>query len=148
MNTQPASEPVTPAQIPAIWAAGRAAGLDREGIYDVVEQVSGFRSVTRLTKEEARQIIDRLNPRRPRRRSHARTRAPAQGTSGGGPIPAIPSPGQRAYARKLIEELERTRGIPFAQGVVEKAIAKSTPLTSQDYQRVIEAMKALGRRCG
>jgi len=59
----------------------------------------------------------------------------------------IPSPGQRAYAQKLISELEAERGPAFAQGVVQQACGKHEPLTSQDYQRTIEAVKALkGRR--
>lgn len=148
MNPQPSRQPVTAAQIPAIWAAARAAGLDREQVYDLVEQVSGGRSITALSKDEARRVLDRLNPAGPRPRSRAQTRAPAQGPAAGGPLPHIPSPEQRAYARKLIEELEAERGAAFAQGVVERATGKGSPLTSQDYQRVIEAVKALGRRRG
>ena len=56
-------DPVTVAQIKKIWAAARELGVADDTVYDLVEEVIRYPSVSMLSKNEARQVIARLvNP--------------------------------------------------------------------------------------
>lgn len=44
-----------------IFAIQRQHGMTQDDLYSVVEQVSGGRSISQLTKEQAVRVIDRLN---------------------------------------------------------------------------------------
>lgn len=51
---------ITADQRKKVFALARQHGLDEEALYAVVAQVSGGDSISRLTKEQAVQLIDRL----------------------------------------------------------------------------------------
>lgn len=49
---------ITPEQIKKVWAAAHAKGISEERLRDIVERISGRRSVRTLTKRQARKVID------------------------------------------------------------------------------------------
>lgn len=49
------------ALIKAIWASARKQGLDKDALYDVVERLSGGRSLSALSAPQRRRLLDQLN---------------------------------------------------------------------------------------
>lgn len=67
-----AQQPITPSQMRALWASARDHGYDQEGLRDLVERLTGGRSISGLTSRQASTVLDSLRPQpkpRPRRQA-------------------------------------------------------------------------------
>lgn len=131
----------TPGQISKIWAAAREVGFERPDVYDLVESVSGQRSVSELTQAQASRVIDHL--------------VELGATAG---RPSSPKPHGRKTApnellmittdqRRLIENLRERLGgkwleSPYFEGACGRVIGKHRPGTAGEATRVIEMLKA------
>lgn len=123
-------------QISRIWAAAREIGLDKDGVYDLIERVSGGRSLRALTVDQAGAVIDSLvragasKPRKPSGR-----RLPKG-------VKKLLTGGQR-------DEIERLRGElggkwleePYFAGACKRLIRAERPSTGHQGSRVIEMLK-------
>ena len=54
-------EPITDDQITKIHARTAEIGLTEKGLYAMVEEISGFASITAMSKQEAEHLIERLH---------------------------------------------------------------------------------------
>jgi hypothetical protein len=51
---------ITPEQIKKVWAVARERDVDADTMRNMAEQISGRPSISGLTKDEARRLIDRM----------------------------------------------------------------------------------------
>jgi hypothetical protein len=127
----------TPSQVSKIWAAGRELGKEREDVYDLVEQISGGRSITALTTEQAARVIDALirAGARPAKRKPSGKRVPA------GVTKLISGPVRDEIARwrsSLGGDWGRDE---YFAGACRKVIRKDAPTTGAEGAKVIEMLK-------
>ncbi|HEX8276069.1 MAG TPA: phage protein GemA/Gp16 family protein [Longimicrobiaceae bacterium] len=127
------------AQLKKIFAASRELGLDEEQLRDQVEELSGARSISKLSEAHTRQLLDLLV------RAGARTPAPRKKPSGRRTAPnetLLITPDQRTEIERLREELggDWTRDAYF-QGACRKRIKLDGPRTAGEAVQVIEMLK-------
>lgn len=127
-----------------IWAGSREIGLEEPGLRDVVEAISGQRSISALSAAHTRRLIDRLVELRT---GGGIATAPKGAKPSGRREPAgvlkLITPGQRGEISRLRGEVggDFLRDEYFA-GVCLKRIKKAAPVTAGDAAKVIEALKA------
>jgi len=51
---------ITSAQLRKIWSTAKQRSIDKEDLYSIVEQITGTQSISSLTIQQAKQVIDRL----------------------------------------------------------------------------------------
>ncbi|ALA68821.1 hypothetical protein GT50_00455 [Geobacillus stearothermophilus 10] len=124
---------ITPEQRRKIFGMQRQYGIDEEDLRSVVEQVSGSRSISALTKEQAIQVIDRLCRivgEAPKPREHRATDA------------------MLAKIRQLEKELGWADEPKRLQGFVKKfaGVDRLNWLTKQQGIKLIEALKKMRDR--
>lgn len=129
----------TPPQIRKIWGAAREVKLDADQVRDLAEQVSGERSVARLTFDQAGRVIDHLvalgatggtGARKPSGRRRAANETP------------MISPGVRKYIADLRRHIggDWVRDAYF-EGACERLIGVRRPRTAGEGARVVEMLK-------
>ncbi|ODS30806.1 MAG: hypothetical protein SCARUB_04087 [Candidatus Scalindua rubra] len=65
---------ITKKQIPKIWARTKEIGLEEENLRKLVKKVSGDPSISKLTKDQAIAVIDRLEGKKVRKRIKGKKR--------------------------------------------------------------------------
>jgi hypothetical protein len=91
--------PLTPGQLKKIWACSAEIDLVEEQLRDLAGEVSGGRSVSALTHEQARRLITELEKKKRNLRPSTRVTTMSPGGPGG------PAPGHLVKIRELQEEL-------------------------------------------
>lgn len=100
-------DPITKAQIKAIWAVARSIGFSREDLYELVPRGS----IRGLTKQEASDLIDRLGRKNPSPSESRRRLWPHHYPIPKNVIP-LATPQQRAYIRYLFNVVLGWEGQP------------------------------------
>lgn len=132
----------------AVWARARERGVDEETLRDVVESVSGQRSLRALDDGQYRRVLDRLGPSRiaPAQRRNA------QGKHGRRGYDASKDPKQLVSARELgmLAEAAALRGWSAATlaGFCKRQIKLEQPRTMGELNKVFWALKMMNRRDG
>lgn len=126
-------------QVQAIHAEARRRGLDREALRDTVESVTNrTRSIAELSHAEAQKVIQRLkgNSFVPLRTLQYRRQRAG--------IPQLVTPAQL----KLIAELasQRDWSVETLAQFCKRQCKREVPRTTQDANKVIEALKAMNRK--
>lgn len=126
-------------QLRRIWAAARELSLDETGLRDLVEQLSGQRSISKLPPAQVRELIDLLvqagarPPANTPRKPSGRRKAP-------GEIQLITGE-QRDYIldlrRQLGTDWERDR---YFEGACQRLLKRPRPRTAGEGARVIEML--------
>ncbi len=128
-------------QVSKIWAAAREIGLEREQLYDLVEQVSGGRSISALTFAQAGAVIDALV----RAGARAGTMSPPAKPHGRRPA-ANEVLLVTAEQRELIERLREQLGgdwlrDEYFEGACMRLLRRPRPRTAGEAARTIEMLK-------
>ncbi|MFQ5901951.1 MAG: phage protein GemA/Gp16 family protein [Thermodesulfobacteriota bacterium] len=90
---------ITKDQIRKIWARGKESGMDEVKLYDLVEEVSGSRSISGLSKSQGIRVIDRLEGKESKKRKR-RAPVPLRDPQ----IIAIATPAQLSLIEVLKDE--------------------------------------------
>lgn len=131
------TEPITKAQIKAIWTLARNAGLDRDTLYAMIPGGS----MRALTRGQAGAIIERLSPDAKPKRRRRRT-GPASPN-----VRRLATPKQRAFLRHLFEDVlgwkaepgriagfvQKTLGVSRLQDVAERGQATKLITAAKAY---------------
>ncbi|MDP8255838.1 MAG: DUF1018 domain-containing protein [Candidatus Alcyoniella australis] len=134
MNAHPhrAADPLSPAQLRAIWAKAHALGLDEELLRDVVEAETGGRSISSLSRDQASGVLNRLGQERAPRRRRSRKR--------GDPGALI----TREQAQTIEHNYEDLCWQQQARASFNKRMCgKPWPQTVAEAQKIIEAQRAM-----
>lgn len=129
----------TPPQLRKIFAAAREVGRSEEELRDLVELLSGARSISKLSETHTRELLDLLV------RAGARAPAPRKKPSGRRTAPnetLLVTPSQRTEIERLRGKLgdDWLRDAYFA-GACRKRIHQDAPRTAGEAMRVIEMLK-------
>ncbi|WP_435924828.1 regulatory protein GemA [Paenibacillus sp. DYY-L-2] len=124
---------ITPEQRRKIFGLQRQYGIEEDNLRSIVEQISGDRSISALTKEQAIKVIDRLCKlvgEAPKPREHRATDA------------------MLGKIRQLEKELGWADEPKRLQGFVKKltGVDRIGWLTKQQGMKVIEALKKMRDR--
>ena len=129
----------TRAQIGKIWGASKEIGLERDDLYDLVARVSGSRSISELSFEHARIVIDRLVA------LGARAGTPKPHPSGKPREPGVTDmirPDQLTMIEHLRQQLGGDWMRPeYFDGACKRVIKRAQPRTVAEGVRVIEMLK-------
>jgi len=124
---------ITPEQRRKIFGLQKQYGMEEENLRSVVEQVSGDRSISALTKEQAIKVIDRLCKlvgEAPKPREHRATDA------------------MLGKIRQLEKEIGWESDPRRLQGFIKKyaGVERLNWLTKQQAAKIIEALKKMKER--
>lgn len=128
----------TPAQVRIIFGLAKSRGLTDDELRSIVEELTGSRSISQLSRSEAEKVINRLNGRAvtPRRTVQHRRRQAG--------VPQIASPAHL----DLMRSLARRRGMGD-KGLEQLSIRQCghyPPRTTAETNSVVEALKAMNKR--
>lgn len=127
------------AQIAKIHAAAREVGWDGDQLYELVQQVSGGRSVRALDTRQTKEVIDALV--RAGARPGKRGRKPSGRRTAANEVLLI-TPDQRTLIGDLRAKLGGLwLGDRYLEGACVKRIGKPRPTSAGDAARVIEMLK-------
>lgn len=125
------------AQLAKIWAGAKEVGIDEPALRDLVEEISGSRSISGLSFAQAGDVIDHLvaaGARKGRKPSGRRT-APGEFK--------ILSGDQRDLIQDLREQLGgKWTEDRYFEGACRRVIKKPRATTAGNGARVIEMLKA------
>jgi len=129
-------------QIKKIWAVAKEIGLLEEELRDIVEKHSNQRHISRLSREQARAVIDeleRLAGREPNKFYRGERARPG--------IYYLVSEAQIAMMKALAEKLNKDEDwlLWFIKRRTGKALYY---LERREAQKIIEALKAMVKRNG
>ncbi|MBB6673001.1 regulatory protein GemA [Cohnella nanjingensis] len=125
---------ITAEQRRKIFGLQKQHAVDEDDLYSVVEQISGGRSISALTKDQAIQVIDRLarlaGEAKPEQRSNRASDA------------------QLSKIQKLEKDMGWSTDPSRLQGFLRKVVGVDRPiwLTKQQASKVIEALKNMQGR--
>ncbi|MDP8255597.1 MAG: hypothetical protein P9M14_07610 [Candidatus Alcyoniella australis] len=130
-HKQRTTDPLTSAQLRAIWATARDISLDEELLRDVVETETGSRLISSLSRDQASGVLNRLGQdRAPRRRRRKR----------GDPGALI----TREQAQTIEHNYEDLCWQQQARASFNKRMCgKPWPQTVAEAQKIIEAQRAM-----
>jgi len=130
-------EQITSKQIKKIWATARELDLSEEKLRDLVEEISGARSISNLTKRQAIEVIDRLEARK-------RYRFRKEGRS----YDRKATPWQYKAIRRELTKLSRFLEPDHLQNWCQKYLKRTSfeGLSSKEAQKVLHAMVSFRKR--
>jgi len=127
------------AQLKKVWASARELGLEEQELRDLVEDLTGRRSIGSLTFAQARDLIDALvrmgASRGPGTRKPSGRRAAANETK-------LISGDVRDYIARLRAQLgDRWLQDNYFAGACRRVIKRDRPRTAAEGARVVEMLK-------
>lgn len=129
----------TRAQTTKVFTAAKEIGWDREQIYDLVEQVSGGRSVSALTMDQASAVIDAMV------RAGARAGTPKKKPRGRRTAENETLMVTRQQIDLMLDYRERLGGRwleeRYFEGACVRLIRRPRPINAGQGARVIEMLK-------
>jgi hypothetical protein len=135
----------TAGELKRIWAAAREIGLGEEALRNVVEDVSGQRSLRALSQYETGRVIDclvRAGARPARAAGEPAGRGKASGRRQTPGVVRMVTPAQRAYIADLRGKLGGDwLSDRYYEGACLKLLGKAVPTTSSDGSRVVQMLK-------
>lgn len=133
----------TPAQVRAIFALAKNRGLNDDELRSIVEEQTGSRSISALSRHEAEKVITRLGGRSvPEQSAPARRTVQHRRRRAG--VPQIASPAQLDLMRSLARRREMSE-----EGLEQLSIRQCghyPPRTTTETNSVVEALKAMNKR--
>ncbi|MCB1020615.1 MAG: DUF1018 domain-containing protein [Acidobacteria bacterium] len=135
-------------QLKALWSRARERGVDEETLRDLVESVSGQRSLRALNDGQVRRVLDRLGPSRvaPAQRRNAQAKHGRKGYDQKQDPTVLVSPREL----RMLEEAAALRHWPAAalERFCERQIKLPKPRTMGEFNKVFWALKSMNRRDG
>lgn len=130
------------AQMRKIWASARELGMEEETLRSIAHAVSGSDSLSALTFDEAKRVIDQLVEAGATRSPSYKSGKPRGRKTQDGEVLLITGP-QRAHIQELREKLgDKWLRRRYFEGACMRLIHKPHPTTAGDGARVIEMLKA------
>lgn len=123
-------------QIAKIWAGAKEIGIEEPALRDLVEKVSGNRSISALSFAEAGDVIDHLVSAGARKGSKPSGRRMPPG------VKKLLTGDQRSLIQDLREKLGgKWTEDRYFEGACRRVIKKPRPTTAGNGARVIEMLK-------
>ena len=130
----------TPAQLRTIFALSKNRGLNDDELRSIVEEQTGSRSISGLSRNDAEKVIGRLGGRSvtPRRTVQHRRRKAG--------VPQIASPAHLDLMRSLARQ--RDMSDAGLEQLSRRQCGHYPPRTTSETNSVVEALKAMNKREG
>lgn len=134
-------------QVRAIFGAAKSLDLNDDELRAVVEEVTGTRSISQLTRNDAARVIDRLSARlssRPSGSRHCTPRRTVQYRRKRAGVVQLATPSHLELMRSLARH--RNMSDEGLEQLSRRMVGHFPPRTTVDTSKVVEALKAMNRR--